>query len=229
MEDIFRLSRRIKFVSLVRKLFVIFLVSTLVLLLSAIQSITQLPIQSFGQPCDPTIQSCPEPPPMSGCDPTVQSCPEPPTSGCDPTVQSCPETPPSPSLPEPPCTTFEPPYDCPRPPVSKLFNSSKYLCDPNSEQLKVGSKGDKVIELQTYLTDLGYGAALQPEGIDGKFGPHTKNSVMQYQQERMLPSAELPGDKRIDGIVGPKTWNSICIDAALWLENSYNPYTRSNQ
>ena len=147
---------------------------------STIQSPSNL---SFAQgSCDPTVRSCPEPP-TYGCDPTVQSCPEPPTYGCDPTVQSCPEPPPSPSLPEPPCTTFEPPYDCPGPPVSKLFNSSKYLCDPNSPLLIVGSKGEKVKELQTYLTDLGYGEALKPEGIDGKFGPHTKNSVMQFQKE----------------------------------------------
>ena len=210
-------------------LFVIFLVITLLLSPSTAQLLSQIPIQTFAQGnCDPTIQSCPEPPPVSGCDPTVQSCPEPPTSGCDPTIQSCPEPPPSPSLPEPPCTTFEPPYDCPRPPVSKLFNSSKYLCDPNSPLLIVGSKGEKVTELQTYLTDLGYGEALKPEGIDGKFGPHTKNSVMHYQKERMV---ELLGKgiEEMDGKVGPKTWNSLCIDAALWLENSYNPYTGSNQ
>ena len=76
----------------------------------------------------------------------------------------------------------------------------------------VGSKGEKVTELQTYLTDLGYGEALKPEGIDGKFGPHTKNSVMHYQKERMV---ELLGKgiEEMDGKVGPKTWNSLCIDA----------------
>jgi peptidoglycan hydrolase-like protein with peptidoglycan-binding domain len=103
-------------------------------------------------------------------------------------------------------------------PPKESFASSLYECEPKSEQLQVGSKGDKVIELQTYLTDLGYGGRLQPEAIDGKFGPHTKDAVMQYQEERMYSGAPM-NDKRIDGIVGPKTWEHLCIDAYLWFQD----------
>jgi hypothetical protein len=45
---------------------------------------------------------------------------------------------------------------------------------------------DKVIELQTYLTDLGFGDKVEPEGIDGKFGLHNKNAVMEYQKDNYL-------------------------------------------
>ena len=105
-------------------------------------------------------------------------------------------------------------------PPKEAFASSKYECDPKSPLLKPGSKGEKVVELQTYLADLGYAAALQPEGIDGKFGPHPKNSVMQYQKERMADLHSQFDEDDIDGKVGPKTWEMLCIDAYLWFQNS---------
>ena len=74
--------------------------------------------------------------------------------------------------------------------------------------MQVGSQGDKVIELQTYLTDLGFGDKLKPEGIDGKFGPHTKNAVMEYQKDNYLS---------VDVIVGPQTYTSLCKDIYLIL------------
>jgi Putative peptidoglycan binding domain len=58
------------------------------------------------------------------------------------------------------------------------YQSQRFTCDPNSETLQYGSKGNKVMELHTYLTDLGFGPELEPEKIDGKFGPHTKNAVV---------------------------------------------------
>ena len=70
------------------------------------------------------------------------------------------------------------------------------------------SENAKVIELQTYLTDLGYGDLLEPEKIDGKFGPHTKNSVMAYQKDFGLSD-----DGK--GIVGPQTWRSLCEQISL--------------
>ena len=79
--------------------------------------------------------------------------------------------------------------------------------------MKVGAKGDKVIELQTYLTDLGFGPELDPEKIDGKFGPHTKNSVMTYQQDFGLV---------VDGKVGPQTWGSLCEQISL-LPTTFAP------
>ena len=56
------------------------------------------------------------------------------------------------------------------------------------------------------MTDLGYGDLLDPEKIDGKFGPHTKNSVMAYQKDFGLS---------VDGKVGPQTWGSLCEQISL--------------
>jgi Subtilase family/Putative peptidoglycan binding domain len=81
-------------------------------------------------------------------------------------------------------------------------------CDPNSQTLQigkggtVGSKGPKVAELQSDLTQLGYGSLLGPPGIDGKFGPFTKSAVKQFQIDKDL--------KGKDGIAGPETWAAIC-------------------
>jgi peptidoglycan hydrolase-like protein with peptidoglycan-binding domain len=94
-------------------------------------------------------------------------------------------------------------------PTPKLFYKLQDLnCDPKSATLQVGSKGNKVIELQTYLTDLGYGDLLDPEKIDGKFGAHTKNSVMAYQKDFGLS---------VDGIIGPQSWKSLCEQVSLLL------------
>ena len=87
-----------------------------------------------------------------------------------------------------------------------LYQSQQFNCDPNSATLQVPAKGNKVIELQTYLTDLGYGDLLNPEKIDGKFGPHTKNSVKTYQKDFGLA---------VDGKVGPETWGSLCEQISL--------------
>jgi peptidoglycan hydrolase-like protein with peptidoglycan-binding domain len=87
-----------------------------------------------------------------------------------------------------------------------LYKSHDLNCDPKSATLQAGSKGNKVIELQTYLTDLGYGDLLDPEKIDGKFGPHTKNSVMAYQKDFGLS---------VDGIVGSQSWKSLCEQVSL--------------
>ena len=72
--------------------------------------------------------------------------------------------------------------------------------------MQINAKGEKVIELQSYLTDLGYGDLLDPEKIDGKFGIHTKNSVMTYQKDFGLS---------VDGKVGPQTWSSLCEQISL--------------
>jgi peptidoglycan hydrolase-like protein with peptidoglycan-binding domain len=52
---------------------------------------------------------------------------------------------------------------------------------------------------------------LSVEGIDGKFGPYTKNSVMAYQKDNIL---------HVDGIVGPQTWASLCKDVDFILSNN---------
>jgi len=87
-----------------------------------------------------------------------------------------------------------------------LYQSQQFNCNPNSATLQVGSEDEKVIELQTYLTDLGYGDLLEPEKIDGKFGIYTKNSVMAYQKDFGLS---------VDGKVGPQTWGSLCEQISL--------------
>jgi hypothetical protein len=43
------------------------------------------------------------------------------------------------------------------------------ICNPNSPTLQSGSTGPKVMELQRFLTQLGYGSLLGQVGIDGKF------------------------------------------------------------
>src|SRR4029079_17751242 len=65
----------------------------------------------------------------------------------------------------------------------------------------------KVIELQTYLTKLGYGELLGTHGpnqvgIDGKFEADTKKAVIKFQENNHL--------KKIDGKVGPETWSALC-------------------
>ena len=65
----------------------------------------------------------------------------------------------------------------------------------NYPVLKRGSKGVYVSELQTLLTEYGYGLK-----IDGKFGSETLETVKAYQADRGLV---------VDGKVGPKTWAEL--------------------
>ena len=67
--------------------------------------------------------------------------------------------------------------------------------------LKYGSKGDKVSELQKYLTSKGYkGAHGTPLVIDGVFGEDTEFAVLAFQQSQNLVA---------DGLVGVKTWQAL--------------------
>jgi peptidoglycan hydrolase-like protein with peptidoglycan-binding domain len=80
-------------------------------------------------------------------------------------------------------------------------------CDPNSKTILYGDKGPKVIEIQTYLTQLGYGKLLGKHGpsqvgIDGIFEGDTRNAVIKFQGDNHL--------KKIDGKVGPDTWKVLC-------------------
>ncbi len=199
-------------------LFVICLVVMLVLSISTIQSFLQVSIRAFAQGnCDPTIATCTEPPPITGCDPTIATCTEPPPiTGCDPTIATCPE-PPGPAC-DPTIQTCQRFGDTPGQICWKVVSycaSSDYKCDIHSPLLKVGSKGEKVKELQTYLTDMGFAQALEPEGIDGKFGPHTKNSVMQFQNWSATHNGSVAP---VDGKVGPMTWEDLCIGTEVWFQ-----------
>lgn len=62
--------------------------------------------------------------------------------------------------------------------------------------LREGSRGQYVITLQTSLKRLGFYYA----SIDGHFGPQTNLAVINFQKAANIS---------IDGVVGPKTWNSI--------------------
>ena len=76
--------------------------------------------------------------------------------------------------------------------------------------LREGSSGDVVRSLQTLLTN---GAPRQwgttPQGIDGKFGPHTTASVEAFQAW---------GDVAADGVVGDQTWSVSLHAASATLE-----------
>lgn len=63
-------------------------------------------------------------------------------------------------------------------------------------QLKKGSTGDEVRELQTALKALGYDVG----AVDGQFGASTESAVKKFQSDRGIPA---------DGIVGPITWVNI--------------------
>lgn len=62
--------------------------------------------------------------------------------------------------------------------------------------LSKGSQGEYVKKLQTLLVSKGY----NPNGVDGVFGPGCEKAVKQYQKDKGLT---------VDGIVGPKTWDSL--------------------
>jgi putative chitinase len=58
--------------------------------------------------------------------------------------------------------------------------------------LKQGSSGSDVTNLQQKLKDLGF----DPNGVDGRFGPGTRDAVIAFQQSKGLQA---------DGIAGPAT------------------------
>jgi murein DD-endopeptidase MepM/ murein hydrolase activator NlpD len=69
-----------------------------------------------------------------------------------------------------------------------------------SRQLRVGSRGPDVAQLQTALRQLGYGIA-----VDGDFGPKTGRSVRRYERRSHM---------KVDGIVGAREARDILRRAA---------------
>lgn len=65
----------------------------------------------------------------------------------------------------------------------------------STNNLRRGSKGNDVSELQKLLNQNGYNLA-----VDGSYGPLTEESVMDYQKKNGLT---------VDGIVGTNTWASL--------------------
>lgn len=66
--------------------------------------------------------------------------------------------------------------------------------------LQQGATGDAVQRLQQALQRAGF----DPGAIDGTFGPKTDQAVRAFQNSRSLT---------IDGIVGPQTWQALCVPA----------------
>ena len=83
--------------------------------------------------------------------------------------------------------------------ASKADSGQKLnTCDITLAILSNGSKGSNVKALQILLE--GYGFDCGKSGADGKFGSDTLKAVKQYQKTNKLD---------IDGVVGPKTWQSL--------------------
>ncbi len=66
-------------------------------------------------------------------------------------------------------------------------------------EFRNGSKGPRVIEIQTRLQELGYYTGV----IDGQFGPATKEAVMAFQAANGITA---------DGIVGARTMEVLMED-----------------
>lgn len=71
---------------------------------------------------------------------------------------------------------------------------------PTSNNLRLGSRGEKVKQLQRDLTSLGYKLT-----ADGIFGPKTEAAVKRFQRDKNLT---------VDGIVGPQTRAAIAAAKA---------------
>ncbi len=67
--------------------------------------------------------------------------------------------------------------------------------------LKQGSSGPDVTNLQQKLKELGF----DPKGVDGHFGPGTRDAVMDFQQSKGLQA---------DGIAGPNTLDALQSEGA---------------
>jgi putative chitinase len=65
----------------------------------------------------------------------------------------------------------------------------------STEIVRPGDKGDAVVDLQNELIEAGYRIL-----VDGHYGDHTKEAVMDFQTSRGLS---------VDGVVGEKTWAAL--------------------
>lgn len=76
-----------------------------------------------------------------------------------------------------------------------FFVSGIFVPEAAAANLKYGSKGDSVKQLQTILKQKGY-----PLTVDGHFGKLTKAAVQDFQKNSGL---------MVDGIVGNNTWSKL--------------------
>ena len=98
----------------------------------------------------------------------------------------------------------------------------------STNNLKIGSQGDDVLELQKKLNSTGYGYNLDEDGI---FGNNTLSAVKDYQQRSGLT---------VDGIVGTNTWGALTGNATTSTPTTdtttetkapsyeYTPYEKSD-
>ena len=100
--------------------------------------------------------------------------------------------------------TYEEMHTTPSP-VPAYGNVMQVTVDPSlptrAPMLRSGSEGEEVVELQTRLQALGYYTG----GIDGQFGPGTREAVTLFQRQHGLGA---------DGIVGEETRNMLYSDQA---------------
>ena len=84
-------------------------------------------------------------------------------------------------------------------PSPQALAASEESCSPRSglcwPVLEIGSRGEEVVTLQTWLK--GRGLRVQ---ADGRFGSSTQNAVRVVQKQHKL---------RADGIVGYQTWSAL--------------------
>jgi N-acetylmuramoyl-L-alanine amidase len=64
--------------------------------------------------------------------------------------------------------------------------------------IRMGDRGEAVRDVQHRL--LAAGIRVEPDELEGSFGPSTKSAVTEFQRRRGLPP---------DGIVGPDTWGQL--------------------
>jgi peptidoglycan hydrolase-like protein with peptidoglycan-binding domain len=72
----------------------------------------------------------------------------------------------------------------------------------NGELIKYGMFGSIVKQIQQLLINNGYKDISKTGQVDGKFGNRTKNAVLSFQKDNGLTQ---------DGVVGPKTWNTLQV------------------
>jgi hypothetical protein len=68
--------------------------------------------------------------------------------------------------------------------------------DCPSRRLQMGASGSDVRDLQSLLNGEGFSLT-----VDGEFGASTQRAIRAYQATNAITA---------DGIVGPRTWNSLC-------------------
>jgi peptidoglycan hydrolase-like protein with peptidoglycan-binding domain len=79
------------------------------------------------------------------------------------------------------------------------------MTQPTLPTLQQGNSGLAVSLLQRLLVLYGYQDLLGTAGVDGIFGPNTKNAVVQFQRDQNIDPK--------DGIVGQTTWSQLAYPA----------------